>query len=290
MVLVISAILALGAFKAMDALYLRAQKAKALTSLSLSTQVAIDQISARLRERIPRSVIGYDGESDYKPLDEADQDSYHVLEWAARDEEGLIARRYSGFSPLSSSYIGKDWIRSPDTHESAYKAGEALVFADALAQGIGNFGWHGSTTQDVYEVNSIDKIDDNESNITLKSDLDKNSTYEIYYLTDTAYAIARGADVNTSAECIQNLINALGCNGSNKKDLLFLFYNYRPWAGQTYCADKSGSKEGNVTILMRHVTGFRAELIDGTIRLSIDAYYPIRGGKRVHVSKQKVVF
>ena len=228
LVLVISAVLALGAFKGMDALYLRSQKAKAVTELSLETQVAIDQISALLRNRIPRSTIGYDGQSAYKPLDEADQQSFHVLEWVARDEEGLIARRYSGFAPLSSHYIGKDWILSPDTHPEAYKAGEVLVFADAFTQGIGRFGWHGDSTQNIYLVNQITAVDDNESNITLQTDLNKNTTYEIYYLADTAYAIARGEDVDLDAQCIQNLTDQLGCNGSRNKDLLFLFYNYRP--------------------------------------------------------------
>ncbi len=290
LVLVISAILALGAFKGMDALYLRSQKAKAVTELSLNTQTAIDQIAVLLGRRVPSSAIGYDGQSDYAPLDEADQDSFHVLEWVARDVEGLTAGRYSGFAPLSSRYIGSDWILSPDTHPEAYIAGEVLLFADAFAQGIGNFGWHGDTPSQIYEVKGIDRVDDNESNITLQTALDKNSTYEIYYLADTAYAVARGEDVDMDAACIQNLIDALGCNGSRGRDLLFLFYGYRPWKGESYCADKGGSGEGNVTILARDVTGFRAELVDGTIRLSIDAYRPIRGAKGVHVSKQKVVF
>ena len=44
-VVLISALLAVGAFKAFEALYIRSAKAKAVTDLSLQSQIVLDQIS-----------------------------------------------------------------------------------------------------------------------------------------------------------------------------------------------------------------------------------------------------
>ncbi|MEA1955113.1 MAG: prepilin-type N-terminal cleavage/methylation domain-containing protein, partial [Campylobacterota bacterium] len=55
-VVVISGVLAMGTFKAMEALYVRSAKAKAITELSMQSQIVLDQIGVMLYNRVPNSV------------------------------------------------------------------------------------------------------------------------------------------------------------------------------------------------------------------------------------------
>jgi len=57
-VVVISGVLSIGAFKAFEALYVRSAKAKAVSELSMGSQIVLDQLSALLYNRVPNSVIG----------------------------------------------------------------------------------------------------------------------------------------------------------------------------------------------------------------------------------------
>jgi hypothetical protein len=109
--------------------------------------------------------------------------------------------------------------------------------------------------------------------------------YEKYNLIDTAYAVARGADIDKTATCI----SALGISSTAIDNTLFLFYDYRPWKGESFCADNT-NKTGKVSILATNVNAFRAQTINGTIRLAIDTNRTVRGGNPVRLSKQKVVF
>ena len=109
--------------------------------------------------------------------------------------------------------------------------------------------------------------------------------YEKYYLVDSAYAVARGADVEQSAECVTDL----NLSTETLNNTLLLFYDYRPWKGESFCADVSNGA-GKVSVLSSNVNAFRARAIDGTIRLSIDMNRTVRGGNPVRLSKQKVVF
>jgi hypothetical protein len=72
-------------------------------------------------------------------------------------------------------------------------------------------------------------------------------------------------------------------------DTLLLFYNYRPWAGETYCADSAGEREGNVSILSKNVKGFRVVYSNDVLKIGVDMNRSI-GERSVHISKQKVVF
>ena len=58
-VVVLSGILAIGTFKAIESLYIRSAKAKAVTDLSLESQIVLDQVGVMLYNRIPNSVIGW---------------------------------------------------------------------------------------------------------------------------------------------------------------------------------------------------------------------------------------
>jgi hypothetical protein len=144
----------------------------------------------------------------------------------------------------------------------------------------GRFGWHGKDASDVLTFSG----DSNASIFALKSDPIR--IYEKYYLVDSAYAVTRSQHV---AE-----LNATCFNDLRLRDLnntLLLFYNYRPWKGETFCGDNRGNPTGGVTILAENIIYFRVETSGVSVRISIEAEENINGSETpVRISKQKVVF
>ena len=300
MVIVVTGILAVGTFKALSALFVRSVKARAVTELSISSQAALDQLAILLYHRIPASVIGYDpADGTLLPLSSI-VSSKPVLEWIGTAEEALTKRDYSGFVDMNRSSPSTDTLFSPESVGSRVDATTRLkfgrsgnVFSDDLVRlafagsfdegedtggDIRNaFGWHGGRSDALF---AIDMGDTGE----IRLSGDPAYIYEKYYLADTAYGVARGRDIDTNASCIANLPTEV------KDDTLLLFYDYRPWKGESFCADPNGGGAGSVTVLAEHVGGFRAEYVNRTIRLSIDLLRPVRSSSPVHLSKQKVVF
>ena len=302
--LVVSSILALGTFKAIQEIYLKWQKTKTLTHMVLDTQSAIDQIGTLLYDRINGSEIRYNPtDNSYTPLFESSSEDYPIFEWIGRAREvENNSTSISMFIDLNDPNNDSDSgiFRSPQTHgnEINITVREKFGFEESRdifdsrdvniifpILDVYNLGWHGSDRNDSFDIN----ISENES-ITFNSDaLRGKAVYAIYHLIDSAYAVARGADVNTSHSCFDYLREN---NISFDDNTLFLFYNYRPWRGETFCGDYDHGidREGNVTVLMQNVTGFYVKKEGGSVRIKIDSYKDIRGASRVHISKQKVIF
>ncbi|WP_331775713.1 prepilin-type N-terminal cleavage/methylation domain-containing protein [Sulfurospirillum sp. 1612] len=297
--IVIIGILSAGTFVALKHLYLRAAKAKAFSELSSDSQVIADQIASLLYYRVPSSVIGYKGDGSFGSIYNMET-SYQILEWIGSASEGLKAGYYSGFVDLNASDKTTQTITSYDINTTAldtlmadkFDGGStddlALIFAGSFDDGAlslasdfnSSFGWHAHNHNLLYTLQSL-----HTNSITL--DASPDIIYEKYYLVDSAYAIARGADIDLNATCIRNL------NQSIDNNTLFLFYNYRPWKNQTFCADPHGgsTQDGNVTILSSYVTGFQTGLINGNIKFDVTLTKKIRGSEHnVTISKQKVVF
>jgi len=163
-----------------------------------------------------------------------------------------------------------------------------LIFAGAFDGGAedieacsGAFGWHGNDSNVSY---AIDMSVLNQITFT-DAVKQPDFIYEKYYLANGAYAVVRGEDIDRTVTCITDL------NITVNTDTLFLFYEYYPYNGETFCADPSGNQQGEVTILAQDITAFSAESVNDIIRLSIDMEREIRGTScGVHVSKQKGVF
>ena len=289
MAVVISAILAIGSFKAIEALYLKSAKARAVTELSLQSQIVLDQIAALLYRRVPGSVIGYldeSGNHDCEPIDDATR-AYRILEWLDMDEPDLLIGRYDGFVDLNASSASN--LRALRLKGGTIGSGYGLVFAGSLDRGDaavraceGAFGWHGGGRALLFDA-------DLSTDDTIGLSPSARYVYEKYYLTGGALAVARGEDVDLSG-CASPPFSA----GDLKSvaDTLFLFYGYRPWAGETFCGDTggSGTKAGGVTVLTEDVAGFAVDRVNGVIRLRLDMNRSIRGGGSVHITKQKAVF
>jgi len=291
-VIAISAILAIGAFKAFEALYIRSARAKAVTDMTLRSQIILDQIGVLLYNRVPNSVIGYTPSSDCEAITELTT-SRPVLEWLSTMDDELINREYDGFIDMGDSNKTSHVLSVPNISKDFTDVN--LVFAGAFDEGAeetnkaceGAFGWHGNDSNLSYDI-SIDSAN-NEITLTDSNESQPSYIYEKFYLTKTAYAIARGADLLQS-----DVENNCGYDTSNLRDFnttLFLFYNYQPFAGETFCGDSSGTTEGNVSVLGEDISSFEAIYINDSIRINIDMNKTIRGSQSdVHIYKQKVIF
>lgn len=291
-VIVILGILSAGTFVSLKHLYLRVAKSKAIGELSLDSHIITSQISALLSDRVPSSVIGYDdGVGIFESIYSLSS-TYNVLEWIGLSVESFKRGDYSGFVDLDDSNASSLTLVSPNTniadilHTSRQKFDDnnidfddnitALVFAGTFDDGSivysgdfnSTFGWHGNSADRVFGIDSNSSA----KNIVLASK--PNEIYEKYYLVDSAYAIARGDDINCRSD-------------ANETNTLYLFYDYRPWKGETFCS------EASVAILSSEVSGFEIDLQEGNLffNLTMQRSVPRRGNENnITISKQKVVF
>lgn len=263
----ITGILAVGMFKAFEAITLRSEKAKTLTLLSIDSQSALDQIGTLLYNRAPLSVQGCDTAGHCEPL-EGSLYTKTILAWYGLASESYAAGDYSGFVDMAAS--ARPHLSSPGTDLSRVlstqqkKWGATFAYSDLGLIFAGSFDEGGA--------NAHPLIPSPSGSLTLSGTL-PDTIYEKYYLADSAYAVTR----KEHAPCT-------GLDRYDDTDLL-LFYDYRPWKtpAQTMC-------DGKVALLSKNVNAFRAQGVNGTIRLSIDMHRPARGGNPVRLSKQKVVF
>jgi len=302
----ISSLLAIGTFKAIKEIYLKSQKTKILTQQTIDTQSTIDQIGGLLYDRIYDSTIRYNPNSGkYNLLSMSSDENFTILEWIGRARE--VENNSSSMFIDLNNHIGNNRYFSPLTNGSEINSTIRVKFhfnnIDVFGERdvnvifpskVTNLGWHGSDRNDSYDINiSEDGYVEFNSNV-----LNGNAApYALFYLVDSAYAVARGADVDRNAIENNCNLNFTFKNNSEFDNTLFLFYNYRPWIRkngkyETFCADTntSANREGNVTILMQNVTGFHTFKEGVAVRIKIDSYVKIKGASRVHISKQKVIF
>jgi hypothetical protein len=297
--IVILGVLSAGTFVSLQHLYLRSAKSKAISDLSLESQIIVDQISSLMYDRVPISTIGYNpANNTFQSIYTVDA-NFTVLEWLGVASEAQKIGAYSGFVDMNASdgvtkrvsSLGSSSLALNDFMVAKFGLGTlsdmGLIFTGSFDDGAiyddfnNAFGWHDNNASKIIAFTIP-----TDGNLTLGSK--PNEIYEKYYFIDSAYALARGENIKQDATCI----NALGpINDIN--NTLFLFYNYRPWKdkGNTFCADFSGKQEGNVTILSNTVSGFEAGVMNGSIYFNITMNKVIRGSENnVTISKQKAVY
>jgi type II secretory pathway pseudopilin PulG len=302
-VIVILAFIAIGSFNLISKLYKRNYIAKTASDFEYLSQQLTDQLSILLYNRIPLSVIGYDGKN-FKYIGDIDEnDKFPIIEWIGQVDEAKQGPNLSGFADLyaskkpilkaldfNSSFINDILHNKYNTSDNLDKL-TAIIFAGTFdtgeEQAINDyknaFGWHGNKHKYVFTISNYSQ-DGNNCNLSL-NDTDDRRIYEKFYLADSAYALALGKDINKNASCIQSL----HLKNSRINNTLFLFYNYRPWKGDTFCADNNGNPEGNVTVLAQNVKGFKFKKVNSHLEMFF-TFFKKRGDINTTVSKQKVVF
>lgn len=277
----IAGFLSVGMFQAIKVVTEQIAKARDITTLSIDTSSALDILSGYLFQRIPGSVIVSGSHDDANFLRIfANNKSQTILEWLGRFYEAEVPtlsagtlNSVSGFLDMNKST--KSSLHSPNSNFTGIKnllsskfdgtAEMAIIFAGSFDSGVAEpkFGWHKTNADDVIILGS--SSDQNKFTATTNNTAYK---YEKYYITDSAYAVARKKDVKCD--------NAK----SFEEDSLLFFYDYRPWKGETFC-------DGKVNLLSQNITGFRVDTIANTIRIHIDANI---AKTKANVSKEKAIW
>lgn len=285
----ITGILSVGMFKAFEAITLRSEKAKILTTLSIDSQSALDQLSLLLYNRVPTTLKEEDNATGiWSPLND-DDTNFAAIEWYGTANESYNLKDYSGFVDIFDSNNSTHTLISPDTHlpnvltsfrakwnNSLNLSDMALIFSGTFDDGDDGYPY------------SIDNTS-TASTIIITNPRSPMNIYEKYYLVDSAYAVALGSHINTNAQCIKDL----NISSTEIDTTLFLFYDYRPWktGGKHYCADLTNpDTTGKASVLTMNTNDFRVSNIDNIIRIKLNMYRALKGGNPTRLSKQKVVF
>ena len=304
-VIVILSFVLIGGFQIISKLYERNYIVKTTTKFEFTTQTLLDQISGIIYYRVPLSVIGYNqNTNDFKYIGEIEEnEEYPILEWIGYLNEAMVEMNLSGFVDLYESK--KPIIKAIDFNsafidtilKNKFKIDEnlttlsAIIFAGSFDRGEesalvdynNSFGWHQNEAKLVYKIEEYNQSN-NDCNLTLKksdgSNIISATIYEKFYLVDSAYAIVLKKDLNLSK---------WNCNMSSDNftdnDLL-LFYNYRPWKGETFCGDGG---DGNVTLLSSNIKSFRVKKVNSHLEIKI-SMFKSKGDINITISKQKVTF
>ena len=292
-----------GGFLTADKIYESYNRAKSLTFLSTQSNLLFLQIGSLLSFRIPSSVIGYDPSSGKFESLYTSSKSYKVLEWIGGAKESFKNGEYSSFLDMEKSQKDKNLLFSPDTNLSLVnkrvqdKFGKnadvfsnedaVLIFSGSFDEGASPYmsdfkdfyGWHFRESKKIFPIKRAVESEYFELTKSPKK------IYEKYFLADSAYALARGEDTDMEAECIKNLPIKVS------KDTLFLFYDFRPWKKESFCADKNALKKGGkVTVLALNSKGFEAEVKDDSLILNVTLFKKLKNNKEITFSLQKVLF
>ena len=315
-VIVVLSLISVGSFKAIEMLYQRYYQVNTITKFSILSQTTLDSIGSLFYYRIPSTAIGYSpSDGEFKKLSDVDDEKYTVFEvitdaFMAKQHIGHdIQKGYSGFIDLDASdkdnkiLVCKDFDINDinETLNNFFNKNNkqnlnktvAIIFAGGLDEGDSendnnSFGWHGHDHNKTFLINKFTK-DGNDANLTMTDDIEGNKIYAKYYLTSSAWAIARGEDIDQDADCLKGL--------NVDDNTLLLFYNYRPWNKETFCADTHTSSDVNISsgqasILAKNVASFRISETNFHLELKVQFSKPLYRGSEhnITITKQKVVF
>jgi len=309
-VIVILSLIITGGMMIAEKIYKRNILVSNSLKLQFDTEQTIDKLANMLYFRIPLSAIGYNPKTgDFKYLGNIGNDeNYTVFEWIGESFDIEKGVNFSGFADLyaskkpilkaldfNASFINETLQNKFDTSEN-FKNLVGIIFAGSFDRGDegilsdynNSFGWHGHRADFVFLINNYNQVG-NDTNLSLTnydgSEINNTRIYEKFYLADSAYAVARGEDINTSATCIKNL----DIPNDEINNTLFLFYDYRPWKNETFCADTNGNRAGKAEILSKNIVGFNIKSINSHLEIFFNAMFK-KGDIVIKVSKQKVVF
>ncbi len=303
-VIVIISILSSISLFSINRIYKNFNKTKETTKLLLDAKRVSIQLSNLLSSRIPSTMIGYDPKKgDFASIYNLDK-NYSVFEWLSFTKDSFQKGECTFFIDMDRCDKAKKSLFALDTNLSAvnerikkkfsktkedlFKTKDiVLIFAGAFDNG-GEFlskdfkdfyGWHKRGDKKIVK---IEKISQNNEFIIQNP---PKKIYEKFYFTASAYAIARGEDIDKTALCIKKLPIKID------KNSLLLFYDYRPWKKESFCADKKAQKKaGKVTILSMSVKGFTIKVNNENLVLSLNFEKKLKTNEKISILVQKVLF
>ncbi len=227
---------------------------------SIKTQLALNQITNRLRYAIPGTIIRRAGKAGTaETFDQAlgsDQDDYTVLQWVAYDGDSFEAitsdadRKpgWSGFCDLDAS-----------STTSIVTRGSNFTLVNAIQGNLGRTGQFA-----IYFPNDLVAHYGTGAAETITLGTAVSPIFERYKLAWTSYALV----------CENGGVDECGD--------LTLYYNFSP----TY----SSPINGNSSILLRNVKNFKFKGGGGTTRIKICVEEKISATETIPSCKEKAVF
>jgi len=231
-------------------------------TLQSKSEIAVEEIAARLQYRIKDSVIARKESKAFVPIASSNvDDSYTILEWVGSDSDGFRGDTepfWSGIIDLNQS--SATLLKSPKTDtdkvDSLIQALGGTSFADDVAiYFIGSnsdvytdYGWDENITINTQSaaMHPIRKGSTVDTFVPINGDTGADNTFagtdvfEYYKLAWTAYAVRYDATTSN----------------------LLLYYAYQPWKGESYTDGKS-------TILMENVSTFKFMAIGSIIKIQV---------------------
>ncbi len=300
MVIVILGVVAMIGTDIIAKMYQGYMRAKIISELQQKTELALDQITRRLKYRIKASVVTKDASNTgvFKSLSDDTNGTFNMLEWIGSDNEGFLGEYdagtnsfvpgWSGFIDLHAGLGNTDENQTStkgSTLSSAQKTIMALSYntidlnASNPAQHPAmifkkhffgatprTFGFDPTSTDhnDTYPVRST-------ANDTLEFTevIQDKRISEQYYLAWTAYALVPDiADDDDNFD-------------------LRLYYNYQPWHGERFDDVNPDIKN---SLIAEHVSTFRFTQTGNTIRIKLCMQDDNKTGTPIGFCKEKAVF
>lgn len=233
-------------------------RTRSINELEYKTDIALEQISRRLANRLKGSEIARDTDSNkiFSIKDDtAKSEKQYALEWISKSYETQIVNKvgWSGVADInlmeSIDKNNKTTLTSPgsnfnnnfkDVIKNAYSENFGIFFITPQKLDIQTDFGYTVARHDKIALSSINDIV-NDNNITITVPKNMQQVSDMYYLLNTAYAV------------VPSTINDYSKKTNNEKENVFdlyLYYDYQPWRGNSY-------KNGKKTLIAQDVSLFR---------------------------------
>ncbi len=244
---------------------------------------AVEFISKRLSYRIKDSVIARKSDGTYTSVSNATGSGYTILEWIGSDSDnfrGDTLPNYSSIIDLNASTASN--LHSPDTDTTSLDtlikilsqgnsslSTSALYFIGSGSDITTSYGWTNTTPAFSTQKNvAMHPIQAGTTKKDFSSSIGVNfsgvDVFEYYKLAWTAYAIV----YNTTTKELR------------------LYYDYQPWAGESY---NTTGKNIKSTLIMENVSTFKFGAIGSLIKVQVCVQSQLTGEK-YSICKEKTVY
>ena len=300
MVIVILGVVAMIGTNIIAHMYENYMRSKYINTLEQKTELALEQIAARLKYRVKSTaIVRKKGTNTISWLNSPDlNDTYDMLEWIGYDYESLRGDSngsfakpgWSGMIDLNNpatdatavvtsgsklSYasqvildLSENTVDLNDTNTTPppHPKHPAIIFKKLSSIDFSDFGWDWDHLSDHNATLIVHKDPAREDRLIFDENLTQlgvDRLVEQYRLAWSAYALVPDGDANDFN--------------------LTLYYNYQPWYGMKY-------SDGKSTVIAEHVSSFKFLQSGNTVRIKLCIQDANQTGVGFGFCKEKAVF